>query len=569
MVHDWQRTIRVNPSARTPVNKFVPKDKADLETSGTSLSGDSLGYSRGTSRTFLSAPQETPLADRLLPLSEHTSGSFEKKRVDQDHTVDTNTTAIDSSIAVLKHRAMGTEQLFCRIRGICRVGDGHYLLPVWMKEYSSHIARCGLSKVLYTIDSAMSADSRPVMQLKGYPRSTLSISDALRDVDVLGGEPPAAENELLIADLTSRMLLSDVFLRPAAYKEMISASCATQNEKPCACTAIYPQEFHPTLLVDSRVSETKDHLWPKGLIRLLRNGFEGSLQVTDVQDLYGWRFRTKATCFRSLLVTNASLADFRPSTLLPDNLLFTANSLSRVSVIHKDTPVSQSCVVKVLILNRRNSGLIVADDLLRNEISTIGSAMKKQYPNITVQAETAFLEESSFHEQVAVMQEANIVVSSHGSGNANIAFLRPRALFLELLPFGIQPRTFQRLATAYNVNYESVTAWPDDEMFTECIKHFNTDRNEERQRLLREWETASHAFKERAKTSNASIASAFSLPDEMQTGRKPALHNIRTCANYQRISVNAKSVARDVISSVLTQCGVNSLEQRDTASVQI
>ncbi len=482
--------------------------------------------------------------------------SIRETRPSDKHTIVTNISALNSSLTVLEHKFFTNGERFCYIQGVCRVGDGTYLLPAWMEKLSGKITQCGVTNIIYSIHNAASISGKPTMVFKELPRANINISDAYRDVDIIGGEAPRAEQHLLISDLTPLILLADMFMRPSAYKNSIKESCFAESGA-CNRSKIYPMGLNPALLVDSAVSEVKDFMWPKGVIRLLRNGFGGSLQITDLHDIYGWRFRSHASCFRSLLVTNATVSNFKPSTMPPDNFMFLANSLSRTPITKLMQPDRRRCDLKVLILNRFRKGNILGADLLEKALSVLNKALFREYPNASVQAETIYFQNSSFHEQVAVMQEADIVVAAHSESNANLAFLRPGTSFLELLPFGVKPDSFRSIARAYDVDYRYVHAQPDTELFSRCMIHFNTEAKEQRDVLMWNWNAAAKIFLNTTNNQRRNEQSMYFLPEEGEENEQYSdLRNIKDCANLQRISVNIKDLAKTVMKAAFSRCGI-------------
>lgn len=464
----------------------------------------------------------------------------------------------ETSITVVEHTAFARNKQFCRIRGVCRIGDGTYMLPAWMKAYSGHIERCGMSDVYYAIQSEKNAFGDPFIVLRGFPRDTLTVKDDFRQYDVVGsGDPPREQKQMLITDLTPNLLLLDIFQRPIAYKHVTNVSCGTHLGTPCqAVNGTDQAHLNPMLLVDARISETKDHHWPKSILRLARNAFLGSLRVADLSELFGWKVRSQASCFRSVISTNASTADFPPSAFLPDHSFFAANSLNR-KVVDTKTGATDGCNVKVLILNRYGKRHIVGGEQLHAAIKVLARQVAERHPRVLLQPEIAFFENSSFHEQVSVMQEASVVITSHGSGNANIAFLRPSSRLFEILPFGLTSDLYRHLAMAYGVSYTAVRAQPDSDVFKACIAHFNVEAEEASNRLLAEWKAAADAFRKGTLLRNGNIDSDYRLSDR----EDGSLRNVVQCATYQRISVDVKHLARQVTGSALQQCGIEGILQ--------
>lgn len=477
---------------------------------------------------------------------------------------------MDSSLTVLDHQLFTGGEKFCYLQGVCRLGDGTYLLPSWMEKLSGKVRQCGLSKVVYSFHGEASASGNTTLVFKGLPRAKINISDEYKELDIVGGTKPRAEYHLLISDLTPLILLSDIFKRPSAYKNLTTTQCFSEFGD-CNSTKVYPSSLNPAILVDSAVSEVKDYLWPKGIVRLLRNGFEGNLQLTDLQDIYGWKFRSHASCFRSLLVTNANTSDFKPKSILADNFMFKGNALSRVPVPKLDQPDQRRrCDMKVLIMNQFQKGHIVGSSVLERALQVLNQALVRRFPHMSLQSETVYFQNSSFHEQISVMQEADVVVASHSASNANLAFLRPGTFFLELLPFGVKPDIFQDIAKAYDVDYHYLHAEPDGELFSKCIAHYNTEAKEQCDYLMGKWNASSEVFVNATRTKKENGKASYFLPEEnTDDDNYSDLNNIRECANLQRLSVNVKHLARRVMTQVFDQCGIRTAELQNALFSQI
>ncbi len=448
------------------------------------------------------------------------------------------------------------------------------MLPAWMKRHSDKIASCGMTNVLYVMHEGESRNLsdvkedgtlRRVIHLRGFPRDNVNVSDEFRYMDILGGDPPRSEWKKLVEDLTPRILLADMFLRTDAYNTTTTRTCYKKNGAQCNTTDMYPPALNVSLLVDVGISAVKDHKWPKGVIRLLRNGFEGSLLVTDLADIYGFRFRNQASCFRSILTTNATLASFNATrAMAADNFMYRANAISREPVLNLAKMDGRRCDLKVLILDRVEQGKIYGLKTLQRAITMLNLRLSKRFPTASVQSEAVYFQNISFHEQISVMQEADIAVAAHSEVNANIPFLRPNASFFEILPFGLSPE-YRTLADAYDVRYFHVNAMPDTDMFQRCIVHFNDGIDEERDFLLHTWSAEVSKNNARRKQNFTDDEHSFHLPGDGELESMGELRNIRKCAALQRVSANTKHLATAIFKVAMEKCGIHS----ETAHKQV
>lgn len=489
-------------------------------------------------------------------------------------TIPTNVPVLNTSLSIVRHPAFSNGELFCHIKGVCRLGNGRYMLPAWMSQYSEKIAGCGMTNVLYVMHEGESRNLTDVMEdgtprrvihLIGFPRETVNVSDEFRNVDILGGDPPRSNWDELVADLTPRILLGDMFLRSDAYNKTVASTCYKEDGVKCDIKEIYPDTLNVSLLVDVGISAVKEHKWTKGVIRLLRNGFEGSLLVTDLADIYGFRFRNQASCFRSILTTNATLASFNAThTMKPDNFMYRANAISREPVINLRKMDGRRCDLKVILLDRVEQGKIYGLNTLKQAISMLNVRLTKRFPTASVQSEAVYFQNISFHEQISVLQEADIAVAAHSEVIANMLFLRPSATFFEILPFGIPP-DYRTLADAYDLRYFQVDAQPDSDMFRRCIIHYNDGIDDERKMLLNTWNNEVDKYFV-GKTRNGTVdRQAFYLPIDGKDESMGELRNIRRCATLQRVTANVKHLAIAVFKVAMEKCGIRS----ETAHKQV
>lgn len=477
------------------------------------------------------------------------SGTLQKNIV-------TSINSLESSLTVISHTSFSKQHQFCRIKGVCRLGDGTVLLPKWMKAYSAHVAKCGILEVVYNIIEAEQKQDDNFMHLEEMDIA-VSLNDTYRSFDVIGNEAPRVERSLLATDITPSILLLDMFKRPGAYGEHITFLCTTKQGTGCRTeNGSDPSSFNPMIFVDSRISDTKEYLWPKSFLRLFRNAANGKLNIADLKDVYGWKIRSEASCFRSLVTTNAQTADIGSGVLLSSHLLFSMNKLNRREIgMGDNAALRTTCSTKVLILNRYGKRFIEGSDKISSAISSYGTELRRKYRHVLIEPEVVFFENSSFHEQVSVMQESSIVVASHGNGNANLIFLRPKSRVFEILPFGFVSSVYQNLSRAYGSIYSTVCAQPDEDVFLACIRHFNRDESEEKEAFVKEWQAAAEMFRNETIAQKANVDSEYNVPeDEESTGQ--ILKRLKQCASHQRISVNVKHLARMVVKAAAEQCGI-------------
>lgn len=515
----------------------------------------------------------------LLPLKEGAEHKSKKNAFDVESTerMVSSVEAKDASIRIFKVKGMNPDKSVCHIQGVCRSGDGQYLLPHWMERYKGHIDSCGLpGNVRYVLHetkrdsdvlevSAGRANKAPsrVWSVEGLRRKKMALTGNFSDHDLIGGKPPRELMHWLISDLTPSFYLIDMAARLPKYKArqcFQSEMCVESNEEYCKDSTGIPK-LNPVVLVDVRVSEKKSHQWPKGVLRIMRNGLRGDLNIVDVQDVYGWQVRSKAACFRSIYSTSAIVADFDENLFPSSHVIWKANGLSRQSVV-RETKSSEAgqiptCASRVLLLNKYGKRYMVGHEKFHIAIAkATREGVEPMFPSIRVLSETVFFEKSSFHEQVSVMQESRVVVASHGSSSANIIFLRPGSSFIEVMPFGVEVDTYSNLAKAFGIKYTSIMAQPDEEVFVSCVEHFYPKNPAKEMRLLNEWQKAAKEFRAAAIDSRVNPATKYRISnDHKEDVNALRDSHFRGCAAYQRLSFNVDHVAKIALKHVMDQCG--------------
>jgi hypothetical protein len=465
--------------------------------------------------------------------------------------------AADTSILILRYSGLPVDKPVCRVTGVCRMGDGSYLLPQWMKKYSGHLKDCGVEHAKYVLHKATSELDGDVWAVRGFRPGQINLTETFIAHDLIGGSTPRGENQWLVEDLTPSLFLLDMSVRFSSYERTVAPICVRQRQRPCPVTTSV-SDLNPLLLVDVRVSEQESFLWPKGFIRLIRNGLLGSLQVADLQDIYGWRLRSQAACVRSLVSTRAQLAEIPSSVFDASHFFFEGNGLSRESPRVSDElrASKTTCDIKVLILSKYGKRQMVGDEALRTAIVAQARDAKITEQNVQFKPEVVYFEKASFHEQVSIMQESSVVVAAHGPSNANLVFLRPDTLFLEVVPFGLEPDTYKSLSRVYGARYQMIMAQPDEEVFRSCVDHFNPSHTEELGVFMKLYEAQAERFKSDAVSSDVNPSTEFRIPENATAELTKGVKNARHCANYQRLSFNVKEVAQLVVTEGLSQCAV-------------
>eukprot|EP00168_Porphyra_purpurea_P013037 TRINITY_DN3517_c0_g1_i1.p2 TRINITY_DN3517_c0_g1~~TRINITY_DN3517_c0_g1_i1.p2 ORF type:complete len:441 (-),score=172.96 TRINITY_DN3517_c0_g1_i1:82-1404(-) len=440
-----------------------------------------------------------------------------------------------------------------------------------MRAFHSQVVRCGIAAPQYLLKAA--ADGTYAVD-RAYGRR-ISLTDAHNETDLFGVDPPGETMPAIATDLSPVLLLMDVLQRTAAHAAQLTRECVVQGGTACPdgeTAAVAAAGLGPALVVTSRITMQKDEKWVKGFLRLVRNAFYGSFSLLDAADLYGWKVRGVAACVRSVVTTGLT-ADGMPAGLFPaDHFLFAANQISRVprstgaAVASALAAAARACTVRVMVLNRFGQRYMVGDYALRSAVAAEAVAAEAIAPGVTLAAEVVFFENASFHEQVSMMQETNVVVASHGAGVANLLFLRPGSTVLEVFPFGYTPPSFAELAAQLGLAHIGVMAAPDVEGVAACLATAHGGAGAPPAVavglpvLVAKWRAAAGGWKGLLSPPETALqglapAAADPLGWHRLTATAPALTSVRPCLRAQPLAVRPEALAMAAVTAAGCQRG--------------
>jgi len=472
----------------------------------------------------------------------------------------------------------------CRVAPVAKQGNGRVLLPSWMQKHSEVLAKkCGynLRNTAFKLQAKLAQDGvkftvkdenikvDDVMMYDNGVGETTGVQGQSAG-DLIRVEYPREHMPHFATDIQSTLIVADIF---SGNNAALMGAGRVLTEKGVFTDAQSIQgakmvPVRPVLPVNEKVAELPTNSWVHGFLRLIRNALIDKNFLTPTErDLFGHHVNTKAVLFRSGLSYGGN--SYNPQLLKPDNIVFARNKLvrqmpSRVNIrsqiadrsaVASASPAggsgagSMPCTVKLLILNRAGGErmLIKPDRIVESLRKHLASAYKTA-PHVVV--EHAKFEGLAFHLQVAVMQEADIVVAPHGAGNTNVVFMRAGATLLEVMPFGyLGAGPFANLAKAYGVEYVPIVAEPDDENFRDCVspKRAGSLSEDKRKNILKAWDTARSVWKN-PKASRGQKDNAINLHDEEND-------YARFCARHQMLDFEPKWMAASLKPAVDGICG--------------
>lgn len=197
--------------------------------------------------------------------------------------------------------------------------------------------------------------------------------------------------------------------------------------------------------------------------------------------------------------------------------------------------------------------------MLASAITAYGRLVSETARHVVIKPEVVFFENLSFHEQVSIIQEADVIIATHGESNANLMFARRDTQVFEILPFGYTSDAYQNLSKVYGIKYRRITSQPDVDVFTACVRHFNPNPTRERTRFLTLWRLHGETFRNSTIERGRNIISSYSVPQYLGDQRNVSnLVRLRDCVTYQRTSVDIRDLARTAVLEGAKLCPIHS-----------
>jgi len=146
---------------------------------------------------------------------------------------------------------------------------------------------------------------------------------------------------------------------------------------------------------------------------------------------------------------------------------------------------------------------------------------------ITASSKLLFFEGRSFTQQASEMAQIDVLIASHGAGNANIIFMKKGSIFVEIIPFGLSA-SFKRLSRQAGLMYKHLVAEPHDSRVRQCAEKVLRNDNE----FISLWEKS---------TSTLNRSHHVNMTDSIAR---------RTCLRAQSLAVRSHDLADIVVSIV-------------------
>lgn len=434
------------------------------------------------------------------------------------------------------HRYLNSQ--ICRIYNPCLRYDGTLVLPSWMQRNDVTISRyCGVKKVEFTLDDSLPPSTEP-----------------LEEIDLFGIETHRQHAPNFLLDFIPGIIALDTVFGHYA----IDRHCYTRMGANCGLLRS-KGAIKPALFLDRRAKiVTIKGSWVRQLIHLAVPRSAHDAIIKYWTNVFYEREETGLKCFRSAYVSKPwSPTDNVQLALFQKLQMFSASRIRKspreFSSAVLSTGERQQCALGVTIINRkpvaRHFDRVIGRYIpnipsIREE--TLRLATEFSYLNITFLA--VRLEERPIEWQIHVMKKTDILVGGHGSGLANMIFMRAFSSLLEIQPFNYYPTTYETIAGQLaSLSYDSMVAQPDPDAFYACLDHYYKSGSPDYDEAMK----IGKRFKKSASEYKKSSRNTHSLTIQNLDAK---FAHIGTCAKMQQLKVDPTEVARAIVALARAAC---------------
>lgn len=392
-----------------------------------------------------------------------------------------------------------------------------------MRKQETHLRACGIHKLKY-VESVL------------HPKN-----EEYDSSDLFGIRPARYHIPHFVTDILP-MLYAHELLRPRfSSSRAIRRVCEGRDEKRCP-RAVVDKRLNPALLVDERVAKMTLKDWVPQMLALLPDTPQARFEKSMFEGV-------KRRCFKSVVAYNVRKFVRQGEEWFGEgNDVYKRHDIKRA--VRHSFKVQGKCRVRVSVLNRvgweSRGGLRLGRDI--KNVQAVVDALERRAGDVAMDVRIEYFENKTFAEQVAVMQDTDILVGVHGAGLGNIIFLRQQTPVIEVLPFAYYAGPFQSLAAAMYLDYTFVIAKPDTETFKQCLQtHKDKYQVDVTSKGMQLW---NEAVKKMEKEKDWYTLQAHRL----STNGNGELNVVKICARTQRMQVNVGELVGKVMEKVNELC---------------
>jgi len=490
----------------------------------------------------------------------------------------------------------------CRIFHACRLPSGQLLLPYWMKSIDEKLKiDCNIQSPLYTLPDSSSDQTSSSMDAFHYELNYLYASEDLLEI-----HPPRFARISFVIDILSRLLLSKIIeslhdeesklqenMQHNCYNKVGSNDCIAVDHclrSESNATSVFSNvlcslksKFRLVVLESELLFTSHSRTWQKQTWDRLQRVWS-PLKWTPIrkQKMYLGAGLDRAVCFRSITVLRSnseedSLQMFKESG---DSVRESLLDVFNLAVESRQLGVKQHkageqayCLVRVLILVRViNSN--DEDELLDASLSDIhqrerdesedfeddhdipkaeelrtallNSARRGKLWALQFEVQIAKLDALSIDEQIALLQNADVVVAANNVQLASVLFMRRFSTLIEVYPFGCLSNSYRMIASTMRIRHFSVISAPEPDAFIPCIRESNPIDSAAAATVISAYQEA------------LTIYEAHGTPVNLKLDEHYMYHanQVATCAHRQKLRFDKQKVADAIIADAIRQCRI-------------
>lgn len=450
------------------------------------------------------------------------------------------------------------EKSLCRLFNIGYLPDGTLVLPKWMKKHTEFIfTRCGIKQAFFAFNlvkgTKLPEIDKEVLRAKGISKFTVNASSFGQDL--FGTSTPRNHMPHFVSDIFFHLVACEALL--GTGKKLLSSSALVPPGslgEEIMSIPTFP-DLKPALFLQDETWNRPSTDWVPRLAQFFRHpkiGFtflrtnRGSME----KDGLGGGGPV-VTIFRSVVTSN--LKSHEPYGLFGANLtniVFEANGITRKPAWMTSDMQERPCRVSVTVLTRQGPRALLRLRELRDRVELLGKLV-----GIRVDIKIVDFGGITFDEQVKVMQETNVLIATHGAGNANFIFMRPSAAVIEVFPFAYKAGPFDRFAEIFGLEYKAVMSSPQTDVFKECMNRHETNQGIKRL-VFSWWDKAVAEEKVQPWVHRLELEKEFGEP-----GKSEGM-TTRGCVRLQELEFNIDAVSRMVVDQGKGQCALSSQRER-------
>lgn len=439
----------------------------------------------------------------------------------------------------------------CRIFGAGRLMDGTLILPKWMKGQSEFLlTSCGIRGAIYAIETLLTPRRKTGTVDKSILRATIK-SDfeedhTYSDRDLFGLTAPRNHMPHFVSDIFLPLVASEVLLgsgKGVLRSSVISSMTRLRITEPSF--SMFP-DLKPALLIYDETLNRPRSEWVPRLARFFEHpqlGFKMIPAGAEKRSTQASGRRARLSFFRSLVTSNLNIHE--PYGLFGTqgkNIVFEVNGITREPPWTMKGMLQNPCIVHVTVLTRKGPRALLKLKDLQKKAEHLGTTQR-----IRTDFKVVDFAEIPFDDQVSIMQNTNVLVATHGAGNANFIFLRPQTAVIEVFPFSYKAGPFDSFARIFGLYYSPAMSAPQSGVFKECM-----NRHEKNTRIrnlaFARWDKAVDQEKKEPWVHRLEFEKEFGEPGKSQG------MTTRGCVRLQELEFSIEAVARMVVESGRAQC---------------